>query len=654
MVQLGINWYKEFVIKLMGTDETRNIKAPVTGKMAALTRNHIHLSRALMAVLAICALTVIVYYPVANFDFVDLDDDAYVFQNEQVQRGVTLEGIAYAFQTFEMANWMPLTWLSYMVDVDLFGESPASFHLVNVAIHMVNALLLFFFLKMATSRIWPSVFVAALFAVHPLHVESVAWISERKDVLSTFFWMLCNLTYMRYSRHPGVAGYIGVVTLFILGLAAKPMLVTLPIVLLLLDYWPLARIPVFRVTGNTHKCKPVSTSFVLLEKVPMLLLSLVFGVVTLMAQNSFSAVQSVERLPLATRIANALVSYVGYLGKMVWPDKLTVLYPYPENISTPLLVFALLFIISVSSGALIIRKRCPYFIFGWLWYLVTLLPVIGFIQVGNQAMADRYTYVPLTGIFIIIAWGGRDLSSKWRLGKSGLTVLGVALVAVLAVTARAQVNYWKDSVTLFSHTLSVTQDNYLAENALARGYEKQGDLEAAVKHYRRALGKSPGYTAARYNLGNVYLKLGKLDAAIEQYTGVLKRDPEDLEALNNLGKALVGAGRIPEAIQQYQRASSLAPDRPGLLSNMGVALIFNGQLVAAEKVFAAILCLDPGYADAYYYQGYIYELRGMMHPAGRYYSLALQVDPNHKLAPKGRARIIKQLKPARQAGPQAE
>ncbi len=354
------------------------------------------------------------------------------------------------------------------------------------------------------------------------------------------------------------------IILFLLGLAAKPMLVTLPIVFLFLDYWPLQRVPVAYQANINFQSKAVSLQYLLLEKVPLLIISFVFGMITLVAQADLAAVQSFEMLSLTTRLANALVSYISYLAKMVWPVSLTVLYPYPDYIPATTVTIAFLLILAVSTLAILLRYRCPYFIIGWLWYLVTLLPVIGIIQAGNQAMADRYTYVPLIGIFLIIAWGVPDIISKWNLSKKVLPLTALALLVTLAIITRNQVNYWQDSVTLFRHTLSVTKDNYLAQNGLAAGYEKQGRLE-----------------------------LGKIDEAIEQYRLALKSDPEAPHVLNNLGKALVEAGRIPEALQQFRRALKLMPGNLELGSNMGVALVFNGQLAEAEKLFKEILRLDP-------------------------------------------------------------
>ena len=627
----------------MQSEKTAATSNGVPNKRPFAKNRIFNLRHELLILLGILAVTAAVYSPVTGYDFVDLDDDAYVFQNSQVSRGLTLEGVSWAFRTFEMANWHPLTWLSYMVDVELFGMNSGCFHLMNVFFHLANTLLLFILLRYTTSRLWQSALVAVLFALHPLHVESVAWVSERKDVLSTFFWMLCTLFYIRYARNPRATGYFGVVVLFILGLAAKPMLVTLPIALLLIDFWPLAR---SRVSNSApgQGAEQVSPGFLLLEKIPLLAISTVFSLVTIVAQKRYAAVQSFELLPLTTRIANALVSYVGYLGKMVWPSSLTVLYPYPDHIPAATVVMALVFILTVSTIAFILREHCPYFLFGWLWYLVTLLPVIGIIQAGSQAMADRYTYVPLIGIFVIIAWGLPDLFLKWNFDRKVFPLITLVFLVVLSFITRRQLNYWQGSVSLFSHTISVTRDNSLAQNGLASGYEKQGKIQSAVVHYREALRISPEFSAARYNLGNVYLKLGKTEKAIEQYRRALESAPKDPEILNNLGKALIEGGRISEALGLYRRALKLTPEDVQLRSNMGAALVLNGQPAEAEKVFKEIIRLEPGFVNAYNNLGYVYEVQGRIIQAGRCYDRALRVDPEHAGALSGRRRVGAQLK----------
>ncbi len=589
-------------------------------------------------------LTLFVYFPVAGYDYIDLDDDAYTFQNEHVPKGITLEGAQYAFRTFEMANWHPLTWLSYMTDVTLFGLHPGTFHLVNVAFHLAATLLIFLLLRQTTDALWRSAFVAALFALHPLHVESVAWVSERKDVLSTFLWMLCMLVYVRYTKGSSLRIFCGAALLFILGLAAKPMLVTLPIVLFLFDYWPLGRFPIDYHAKNGLMANPVPVKRLVLEKIPLLIISTAFGVVTLAAQQSFTAVQTLEMLPMATRVANAMVSYTGYLVKMIWPVSLAVLYPYPDDIPATYVAGAFLFVLAVSMFAVVLRQRAPYLIFGWFWYLITLLPVIGLIQAGNQAMADRYTYVPLIGIFVMISWGIPDLFYRWQLSRKALSITALAILAALALTTRHQLHYWQDSVTLFRHTIAVTGDNYLVQNSLGVGYEKQGRLDAAAQHYREALRIRPGFSVARFNLGNVYQQLGQVDDAIGEYLLALESNPRDPETLNNLAKALVETGYITEGLAYFRQALKNLPGNAGLFSNYAAALVNAGQYTEAIIVFKKVVRLQPGFVRAHLHLGVIYERQGLLREAGEYYDATLRLSPDNVQAQVGKRRITAVLK----------
>lgn len=588
--------------------------------------------------------TLFVYYPVAGYDYIDLDDDAYTFQNEQVRKGISLEGVQWAFRTFEMANWHPLTWLSYMTDVTLFGLHPGTFHLVNVAYHLATTLLIFLLLRQTTGAVWRSAFVAALFAVHPLHVESVAWISERKDVLSTFFWMLCMLVYVRYTKHRNLGMFCGAALLFILGLAAKPMLVTLPIVLFLFDYWPLGRFPIDYHAKNGLLANPVSIKCLVLEKIPLLIISTALGLVTLAAQKSFMAVQTLEMLPMVTRVANALVSYTGYLVKMAWPVSLTVLYPYPDYIPVTHAVSSFFFIAALTTLAIIWRHRAPYLIFGWFWYLITLLPVIGLVQAGNQAMADRYTYVPLIGIFVMISWGVPDLFYRWQVSRKALAIIALASLSALALTTRHQLHYWQDSVILFRHTIAVTGDNYLVQNNLGVGYEKQGRLHAAAEHYREALRIRPGFSVARFNLGNVYQQLGQLDDAIEEYLLALESNPRNPETLNNLAKALVETGHITEGLAYFRQALEALPGDSGLLSNYAAALVNDGQYAEAIAVYEKVIRLQPGFARAHLHLGVIHERQGLLLKAGEYYDATLRLSPDNLQAQAGKQRIKAVLK----------
>jgi hypothetical protein len=393
--------------------------------------------------LTLALATLAVFWQVLGHDFVNYDDPDYVYRNPNVQSGITLSSIKWAFTTGHAANWHPLTWLSHMLDWQLFGDNPGWHHLTNLFLHIANTLLLFAVLKRMTNALWRSAFVAAAFALHPLHVESVAWVAERKDVLSTLFWMLTIAAYLRYLERPGTGRYLLTLLIFALGLMAKPMLVTLPFVLLLLDYWPLGRFQFGQIVKSVGQQSRKSLNafshwklsrHLLLEKVPLFALSAISSIVTFLVQRTAGAVTSVETLPLKLRIANTFVSYLTYIQKMVWPSRLAMFYPYPDktDLIWQTVVFALLLLI-ISLGVIWLMRRRRYLLTGWLWYLGTLVPVIGLVQVGDQALADRYTYVPLTGLFIIIAWGVPDLIAKWRFRKHALAASAIAVLLAWSI-----------------------------------------------------------------------------------------------------------------------------------------------------------------------------------------------------------------------------
>jgi hypothetical protein len=425
-------------------------------------------------------------------------DNSNVFIINNVQAGVTPESITWAFTATRASNWHPLTWLSHILDFQLFGLNAGWHHLINVLFHIANTLLLFFVLRGMTGALWRSGFVAALFALHPLHVESVAWVSERKDVLSTFFWILTMWGYAGYVRRPGIKRYLLVLLLFALGLMAKPMLVTLPFVLLLLDYWPLGRLqPGSSLNGSRSEQRSLGLKLIL-EKIPLFFLSAGSSVATFMVQKSGGAVASLDSMPLSARVANALVSYVSYLGKMFWPYHLAVPYPLRAELPGWHVAGSSALLLAITLLALRAVRRRPYLAVGWLWYLGTLVPVIGLVHIGSQAMADRYTYVPLVGIFVVIAWGISELAAGWRYRKIGLTALGSVVLAILMVTSWHQVGYWKSSVTLLERSISVNPNNPVASMNLGHALIAGGKLEQGIDQFSEALGsihkdrKAPG------------------------------------------------------------------------------------------------------------------------------------------------------------------
>jgi len=513
----------------------------------------------------LAAVTLAVFWQVTQCDFVDFDDPRYVTENTQVQKGITLEGVRWAFTTFHFANWHPLTWISHLSDVQLFGLRPGWHHLTNLLLHVANTVLLFVVLFRMTKARWESVVVAALFALHPLHVESVAWVSERKDVLSTFFWLLTMGAYCRYVERPGPRRYLLVVLFFALGLMSKPMLVTLPFVLLLLDYWPLQR---FQQSAQIRR--------LLWEKLPLLGLSLSSSIVTMIAQKRGGALVSVETFPLTDRISNAFVAYLVYIGKTIWPSDLAVSYPYPPSLPIWQVIGAVVLMTAITITVIRKARRAPYLAVGWLWFAGTLVPVIGIVQVGIQARADRYTYVPLIGLFIMAAWGISELSRNWRYRREAAVASSVAVVVFLSLVTRTQVGYWQNSFALFEHALKVTENNY----------------------------------TIYYNEGTAYLLGGNYLEAIGDYDKAIEINPNYARAYNNRGVAHAKLGNDQQAIGDFARAIEILPQFAEAYFNRGDAYLQMDDFRRAEEDFSKAIEIKPQYAKAYYKRAYAYSKLG--------------------------------------------
>jgi len=521
-------------------------------------------------------ITFAIYWQVWDFEFTNYDDDVYVLDNVYVKSGLMPITIKWAFVTTHASLYQPLVWISYMVESDLGKfvsliagdevgkENAGIFHLTNVILHLANTLLLFVVLSRMTGYRWRSAFVAALFAVHPLHVESVAWVAERKDVLSTLFWMLTTLAYVSFARHKNERSYMWLILFFLLGLLSKPMLITLPFTLLLFDYWPLMRFP------------KLSARRLILEKAPMFIFALVIAGATILAMTSRGSMGSFEAYPLGVRIANSVVAHAFYITKTFWPSDLTVVYPHPSN-TLPVwqVIGSAILLLGISTAALLLFRLRPYIIVGWLWYLITLAPVNGLIQQGKNAVTDHFSYIPLIGIFIIIAWGVPDLlrgilrtSEDNRQMNIALSVIGVLTVAALMIPAYIQVGYWRNSVTLFSHAIKVTKGNSLAHNNLGNALLAKGDAELAVTHFREALKYHPEYTDAAYNLGNALYELGDIEGAIRQYRKIIKAVPQYTKARNNLGSILAQQGKLDEAIEQFEAVLRIDPNNQTARQNL--------------------------------------------------------------------------------------
>lgn len=495
----------------------------------------------LLVCLFLVVATFTAFRQVQNCDFV-FDDFRTIVENRHVQGGFTKETITWSFTagTSVSRYWHPLTWLSHILDVKLYGMNAGGHHLTNLFIHIANTLVLFFVFRKMTGALWQSGFVAALFALHPLHVESVAWISERKDVLSTFFWFLTMCAYCRYAEQPGFIRYVVVFFFFVLGLMSKPMLVTLPFVLLLMDYWPLNRLQMGQAggEGGFKVCKS-SVFRLVVEKIPFIIIAVIISVAAFVTQQKGGAVPPTSFSLLKTQTANALVSYVSYIVKMIWPGRLAVYYPHPGMLPMWQAVGAGAVLVLLSVFFVRAGRRFPYLVVGWFWYLGTLVPVIGLVKVGNFAMADRYTYVTLIGLFIMTAWGGAELVARWRNPKIWLAGSATVLLAILTALTWRQVGFWENNITLFEHTLKVTTGNYLSHYNLGNALEKEGRIEEAIEHYLQALRINPDYVDAYNNLGVSLFRKGDIDGATERFREALRIKPDYVRARNNLKRALM-------------------------------------------------------------------------------------------------------------------
>jgi len=519
----------------------------------------------LIVCLFLVATSLLAYLQVIKFDFINYDDGLYVIENPYIKGEFTLKNIVWAFSTGYAANWHPLTWLSHMLDFGLYGLNPMGHHWTNLQIHIANSILLFLFLKYLTGVLWRSAFVAALFAIHPLHVESVAWVAERKDVLCAFFWILSMWAYTGYVRHPRKKYYVLLIILFILGLMAKPMIVTLPFVLLLLDFWPLSRFQDMHYKQQIQIFKVIV--FLVREKIPLFILSAASSLITFFVQQHGGAVSSIEYLPLMARVTNAIVSYTVYIGKMIWPLHLAVLYPLREWHLLQVIISGLLLLV-LSGLAVLYRRKFPYLITGWFLYLGTLVPVIGLVQVGIQRMADRYTYVPLIGLFIIVAWGMADISEKWRYQKTVVAVFSSIILLFYIVCTWFQVGYWQNGITLFKHTVEVTHNNIIAHCELGHALDQGGKPNEALGHYFKALQINPNYAEAHNNIGGILACQNKDKEAIIHFYEALRIDSGYAGAYYNLGKIFTNQGRIKEAILNYRKSLRFNPDMPEALYNL--------------------------------------------------------------------------------------
>jgi Tfp pilus assembly protein PilF len=549
----------------------------------------------------------VAFEPVRHNGFVNFDDDAYITENPHVKGGISVDSVIRAFTRPHFYMWHPLTSISHMLDCELFGLNPVAHHFVSLLLHVANALLLFWVLRIMTGAVWRSAFVAALFALHPLGVESVAWAAERKNLLSTFFWILTIAAYARYARRPGLGAYLLVIAGFCLGLLSKPMVVTLPFVLLLLDYWPLERV---RFVGDaagksakkarhqkSMKLRKTSVRHLLLEKMPLFVLAAVVSLITFAVQKSGHIVVQTGRLPLVIRLSNAAVSYVVYIGKIFYPARLAMYYPYQSlNLLFVLACFGVL--ATITAVVLYMGLRHQYLVTGWLWYLGTLVPVIGLVQVGSQAMADRYTYVPGIGIFIMIAWAAAELSGKLPYRKVVLGIASAIIFVTLAVCTRMQVCYWRDSYIMFEHTLAVTENNRIIHKAYGDFLRKEKRFPKALKQYDEALHISPNFHRARENKGRTLIDMRQFDKAIALFTEMLAANPDRPEVHDHIAVAYARKGALDNAVEHFKRALAARPDWPAVHNDLGTVYRLQGRYDLAVYHYQQALQLNPDYEAA--------------------------------------------------------
>jgi len=618
----------------------------------------------LLILVGLAVVTFGIYAQVIGHRFITIDDLAYIEENPMVNRGVTLEGLAWAFTTFHSGNWHPLTWIAHMIDSQLFGMIAGGHLLVNALIHSANTLLVFWFLFRTTRARWSSALVAALFALHPLHVESVAWAAERKDTLSTFFGLLSLIAYVRYAEAPSVRRYAWTAITLALGLLAKPMLVTWPFVMLLLDYWPLGR---FAGKSSTRRLRiqkveaidlnrqggsgepPLPKPRLILEKLPLFALVAASAVVTTVAQSRGGAVRTFEEASLALRLSNALVSYAKYALRAFWPNDLAVFYPFPgAAIPAWQIIGAALLLIGITAFCFFQRKIQPYLIVGWLWFLGTLIPVIGLVQVGGQTMADRYFYIPSIGLFIALVFGLADIAERLRVAPWLSAAIANVVILVLATLTNAQIHRWSDSFTLFKHALAVTPPNAAIESVLGFALHRSGQLDEAAAHFEKALQLTPDDHISLLYMGVCRFYQGRIPEAIQYAQAVIRLQPDAAKARDLLGMSLAMQNQNEAALDEMRRAVQLAPEDADIRNDLGAALLRLGRIPEAIDEFHETLRLNPNNAaPAHANLGSALLASGKAQESIPEFEAALRLDPKSKAAADGLRQAQAQLSPQR-------
>jgi protein O-mannosyl-transferase len=672
--------YRNFSSPQNGDGSKDKEKMPHSRGMLNLEENQHKEWISVLICLALTILTIITFSSLKDCGFINLDDPVYVYENSYIQSGLNVKSIGQAFSSelaVKSGNWHPVTWLSLMLDYQIFGLNPSGYHLINLFFHVMNTVLLFLIVRRMTKTIWPSAFIAALFAIHPIHVESVAWIAERKDVLSAFFWMLTMGAYSYYVKHPGLRRYFFVLLFFVLGLMAKPMLVTLPFVLLLLDYWPLQRFQEIRpdykipadvfMTAASYKQKqkskkakaatetleakkPANPEYkwtliysLLWEKAPLFVLTIISSIVTYIAQQKGGAVSTFEAVPFGVRIGNAFISYITYIGKTIWPSNFAVVYPHTGLLPLWQVWGSIFPIIGITLVVIWKAKRTPYLATGWLWYTGALVPVIGIVQVGPQAMADRYTYIPLIGLFIIVAWGVPDLLEKWNCRKEILLASSAVSILCLSLIAWRQVGYWRNNIALYGHTLKVTDYNWLIYNHRGASYYSLGNYMQAIEDFNKAIKIKPDDAAPYYNRGMTYNSLGNYRQAIEDCDKAIEIKPSNADAYINRSIAYNGIGNYRRAIENLNKAIEIRPGYASAYVNRGNAYRSLGNYKQAMEEYNMAIRLKDDFALTYHNRGTLYAMLGQYQPAIEDLNKAISLDPNDIKAYNNRGLLFTQM-----------
>jgi Flp pilus assembly protein TadD len=568
------------------------------------------------------------YWNIDKCEFVNFDDYQYVSNNYHITSGFNKKNILWAFSSFYAANWHPLTWLSHTLDCQLYGLKPAGHHLTNLVFHLLNVLLLFFVLKGMTGAVWRSALVAALFGLHPLHVESVAWVSERKDVLSTFFMFLALLCYSSFSKFKKWGYYFGALFVFALGLMAKPMLVTLPFVLLLIDFWPLRRLSVHTepapMPGNNIRKKNLPD--LLTEKIPFFILAAASCIITVLAQSAGNAIGKTDKISLLSGLANSVISYVSYIGKMFLPVNLSFYYPFPAALpSVWNLLFCCIILIIITGIALFLVKKMPYLLMGWFWFLGTMVPVIGIVPIGSQAMADRYTYIPLIGLFIIIAWLLHNFASRSRIIKIIVITFSLTVLCLITFQTRKQVQYWKNDLALGNHGLAVSKANFFAYNIKGNYLLSHNSYNEAFRCFSTSLSLCPNQPTTRSNIGLIYLKQGKPKEAVTVYKEILSKDPNDIIANLNCGNALGMLGDTKSAIQCFNRVIAVDSSVTPAIHNLGEAYGALKEYQKCKQFLLEAIRRNPNDAESCYALGNCCFYDNDMVEAVRWYEKSISI-----------------------------